>query len=207
MQTIRVISITNLLTFEYKSMIIEVNTKLLDIDEQLNSNQLIFLSMVLNKNQPKYQDVRKVISLISDDDISYLVDQGLITSMERSKSITYLPTDKLKKLLTPKKEHFDLFYDMYPVYVTRPDGSKAYLRINVNKCRRLYNTYVGNSEAEAEHINNCLQYEISKKMREGKLSYMKTMWRWLVDHQWEEADQEMQSEQLTNSQTYGTELI
>ena len=43
-------------------------------------------------------------------------------------------------------------------------------------------------------------------MREGKLSYMKTMWRWLVDHQWEETEQEMQNtEEYTNS--YGTELI
>lgn len=175
--------------------------------EQINLNQLVFLSMILDKNQKNYQDVHKIVSLISDDEISYLINQGLITSMERGNSIIYQATDKVNDFIKPNKSYFDLFYDIYPVYVVRPDGSKSYLRANVNKCRHLYNTYIGNSEAMAEHINKCLEFEISKKMREGKLSYMKTMWRWLVDHQWEETEQEMQNntEEYTNS--YGTELI
>ena len=187
-------------------MIIEVNSKLLDMPEQINLNQLVFLSMILDKNQKHYQDVQKIVSLISDDEISYLINQGLITSMERGNSIIYQVTDKVNDFVKPNKSYFDLFYDIYPVYVVRPDGSKSYLRANVNKCRHLYNNYIGNSEAMAEHINKCLEFEISKKMREGKLSYMKTMWRWLVDHQWEETEQEMQNtEEYTNS--YGTELI
>lgn len=189
-------------------MIIEVNTKLLDLPQHINSNQLIFLSMVLDKNQKTYnQDVRKVISLISDDEISYLIDQGLVTSIERGNSITYIATDVLKDAVSPNKQYFDLFYEMYPVYVMRPDGSKSYLRANINKCRKLYNNYVGSSDAMAEHINKCLEFEISKKMREGKISYMKTMWRWLVDHQWEESEEEMQDTNSQTSDVYGTELI
>lgn len=189
-------------------MIIEVNTNILNYSEQINSNQLLFLSMVLDKNQHTYnQDVRKIVSLISDDEISYLIDQGLITSIERGNSITYQSTDKLKQLVTPTKDYFDLLYDMYPVYVMRPDGSKSYLRANINKCRRLYNSYVGKSDALAEHINNCLKYEIDKKTREGKMGYMKTMWRWLVDHQWEETEEEINDVVSTTINSYGTELI
>ena len=70
-------------------MIIEVNTKLLDEFPELNSNQLLFLSMVLDKNQPSYQDVRKIVSLISDDEIQYLVDQHLLTSIGRDDAVTY----------------------------------------------------------------------------------------------------------------------
>jgi hypothetical protein len=186
-------------------MIIEVNTKILDYPG-ININQLVFLSMVLGKNQPKYQDVRKIVSLISDDEISYLVNQELITSIERGNSITYQPTDKLKTIVAPKKDYFDVFYDMYPVCVVRPDGSKAYLRANVNKCRHLFNTYVGNSEAAADNIIRCLDYEVHKKMSCGKISYMKTMWRWLVDHQWEETEEEMQDATVARND-YGTELI
>lgn len=37
---------------------------------------------------------------------------------------------------------------------------------------------------------------------------MKTMWRWLQDHQWEEIEEEMLNEQQEqNTETYGTELI
>ena len=53
----------------------------------------------------------------------------------------------------------------------------------------------------------CLKFEIDKKTKEGKLSYMKTMWRWLVDHQWEESEEEMNDTVDLNTNAYGTELI
>ena len=92
-------------------MIIETNTKILDIPG-INLNQLIFLSIVLNKNQKNNQDVHKVISLISDDEIQQLIDKDLITSIEKGNSITYTETDKLIKIITPDRDYFDLFYDM-----------------------------------------------------------------------------------------------
>lgn len=188
-------------------MIVEVDTKILDLPVNINMNQLVFLSMVLDKNQKTYnQDVRKLISLVSDDEISYLMNQGFITSIERRGSIIYEPTETLLNVLTPKRDFFDTFYDMYPVYVLRPDGSKSYLRANVHKCRHLYNTYVGKSSEYAEHINKCLSYEINKKTTTGKLSYMKTMWRWLVDHQWEETEEEMKDTETKTQDAYGTDL-
>lgn len=189
-------------------MIIELNTKLLDYPEKLNLNQLVFLSMVLDKNQKNNnQNVRKIVSLISDDEISYLVTQGLITSIERGNLITYQETDKLISFIKPDKSYFDQFYEMYPIYAIRPDGDKVYLRVNKNKCRNLYNLYVSKSFDEAEHINNCLAKELEKKTKTGKLGYMKTMWRWLQDHQWEEIEEEILNEQNQPVQTYGTELI
>ena len=188
-------------------MIIEVNTKLLDEFPELNSNQLLFLSMVLDKNQPSYQDVRKIVSLISDDEIQYLVDQHLISSIERGDSVKYEPTDKLKEQTALSKSYFDLFYDMYPVYVVRADGSKSYLRANVNKCRHFFDTKCGKSSAMAEHIIHCLEYEIDKRMREGSISYMMTMWNWLTRSQWEAVEDEMEDSKKVSVSTYGTELI
>lgn len=188
-------------------MIIEVNTKLINITNNLNLNQLLFLSMVLGKNQKFNQDVQQIVSLISDDEISYLINQGLITSMERGNSIVYQPTDKLKDFVKPNKDYFDLFYDIYPSYVLRPDGTKGYLRTNVNKCRHLFNTYTGGSQAMAEHLIDCLDKEIKRKMNQGKIGYMKTMWRWLVDHQWEETEEEMQDTTINNVSSYGTDIL
>ena len=188
-------------------MIIEVNTDILRAGK-INLNQLIFLSLVLDKNQKSNQDVREIVSQISDDEILDLIDQQLIFSIEREDSSTeYYATDKLKEAIKKKKDYFDLFYEMYPVYVTRPDGSKNYLRANVNKCRHLFNLKVGNSSAMAEHIIKCLDFEISKKMREGKLSYMMTMWNWLSRNQWEAAEEEMSDTENKTVNAYGTELI
>ena len=63
-------------------MIVELNTKLLE-KEDININQLIFLSLVLNKNQKYNQDVRNLISKIDDVEIQELVSKELITSIER----------------------------------------------------------------------------------------------------------------------------
>lgn len=188
-------------------MIIELNTALLNAADKINSNQLIFLSMVLDKNQKNNQDVRKLVSLMNDDDISYLLSQNLVTSIERRNGILYKPTEKLLNLIKPDKDYFDRFYEEYPVYVQRKDGTKAYLRTNVNKCRNMYNQIVGNSEYQANHLLNCLKFEISKKMMSGNMMYMKTMWRWLVDHAWEESEQEMQDTNVKENNGYGNELI
>lgn len=190
-------------------MIIQLDTNLLKAVKNIDLNGLVFLSMVLDKNQKKYtQDVYNVFSLINSDTISYLISQGLVTSIERSDSIIYQPTDKLINLLEPPKDYFNLFYDMYPIYVIRKDGTKSFLRSNVNKCRKLYNMFVGNSVYIAEHINDCLKFEIEKKMKTGNMCYMKTMYRWLQDHQWEETEEEMEASITQNTtKAYGTELF
>ena len=174
--------------------------------EQINTNQLFFLSTVLDKNQKPNQDVRKIVSLISDDEIQYLIDHNLISSTTEGETITYLPTDKLKDFLKPSKTYFELFSEIYPKYVLRPDGTKAYLKTNINRCHHLFNLYTGLSEAMAQHLIDCLNFEVDKRMRNGKLGYMKTMYKWLVEHNWEESEQEMADTQ-TSSTTYGTELI
>ena len=189
-------------------MIVELNTKLLELPEKINLNQLVFLSMVLNKNQSTYdQDVRKLVSLMRDDEISYLIEKGLVTSMERSKSILYEASQKLKTFMEPPRDQFDLFYEMYPIYVLRSDGSKAFLRTNKNKCRNLYNILTGGNNAMCEYINKCLQFEIDKKMKNGNMCYMKTMWRWLQDRQWEASDEEMNNTEQNIQHSYGTELF
>lgn len=188
-------------------MIIEVNTQLLDKEPSLNSSQLIFLGAVLSKNQPNNQDTQKIVSLVSNDDILRLIELGLITLIEKGEDKAYLPTEKLKEEVEPKKDYFDLFYDMYPVYVMRKDGTKSYLRANVNKCRNFFNVKCGRSAAMAEHIIKCLDYEISKRMREGSLGYMMTMWNWLTRSQWEAIEDEMNDNSTATNNTYGTELI
>lgn len=187
-------------------MIIEVDTALLDAAENLNSNQLIFLSMVLDKNHKNNQDVRRLVSLMQDDEISYLLEQGLVDSIERAGGIQYKPSEKLLDFVKPEVDYFTQFYNEYPIYVDRPDGTKSYLRTNVNKCRNMFNQITNERKIMVDHLIKCLKFEIDKKMRTGKIGYMKTMWRWLVDRTWEESAQEM--EDTTNKQkAYGQDII
>jgi len=187
-------------------MIVELNTKLLE-KEDININQLVFLSLVLNKNQKYNQDVRNLISKIDDVEIQELVSKKLITSIERGNTITYKITDKLKQdIIGDDDSWFDKFYNLYPIYVLRPDGTKGFLRGNINKCRSQYNSIVGNSEDTANRIYDALKFQIEHYTNTGKLSYFKTMWNWITKHEWEAIEDEMNYES-TPTNTYGTELV
>ena len=56
----------------------------------------------------------------------------------------------------------------------------------------------------------CLQFEIDNKMLTGKLGYMKTMWKWLTQREWEVMEEMMQEEDNISQQNtygYGTRII
>lgn len=189
-------------------MIIEVDTSLLEKIDNLNINQLVFLNLLLNDYQSNNQDILKLISLVSDEDIADLNRRDLIVTTHTNDSISYDLSNKSKTLLV-EKDWFDEFYEQFPVYVVRPDGTRDYLRVNVNKCRQQYKKIVGRSKAMHQHLLKALKYDIEKKTLNGKLSYMKSMWKWLTQCEWENYDEELKykDEQTKTISNYGTGLI
>jgi len=58
-----------------------------------------------------------------------------------------------------------------------------------------------------EHIVNCLKYEIDNKMQTGKIGYMKTMWKWLTQREWETTEEQMKVDTpSTEYYNYGTDI-
>lgn len=191
-------------------MILELDTSLFDIYGEMSINQLVFLTLVLNENQSNNQDIHQFLSRISENEIQELVDSNIITVITSGDSKIYSISEDTRKHLKQDKSWFDEFYEVFPVYVTRPDGTKGFLRSNINKCRKEYNRIVGKSRAMHEHLIKCLQFEIDNKMITGKIGYMKTMWKWLTQREWEVTEEEMQfsMEQDINDETaYGANII
>lgn len=188
-------------------MILEIDTTLFDIGE-ISINQLVFLTLCMNENQTYNQDIHKFLSRISEADIQSLIDQNLITSTTDGDNKVYSITDKMRNYLKTDKTLFDEFYDLFPVYVTRPDGTKGFLRANIAKCRKEYTRIIGKSRAMHDHIMGCLRYEIDSKMLTGKIGYMKTMWKWLTQHEWEALEEEMQNTIIDSNNTgnYGERI-
>lgn len=60
-----------------------------------------------------------------------------------------------------------------------------------------------------QHLLKALKYDIEKKTLNGKLSYMKSMWKWLTQCEWENYDEELKykDEQTKTISNYGTGLI
>ena len=187
-------------------MILEIDTSILDRISDLSMNQLVFLTLVLSDNQTINQDIQKLLSLVNEEEIQELESRGLIATSTVDNTTVIKKTEKLEELLKEDKAMFDMFYDQFPVYVMRPDGTKGFLRANVNKCRKEYNRIVGKSKAMHEHIMDCLKYEIDERMRTGKIGYMKTMWKWLTQHEWECYEEQMNLEQQT-ANSYGTGIL
>lgn len=188
-------------------MILELDTTLLDMFNDLSINQLVFLTLVLNEPQNKNQDIHSFLSRISEIEIQGLIDNNLITVTTSGDNKIYKVTDKLTPYLEEDKTWFDEFYEVFPTYVDRPDGTKGFLRTNINRCRNEYKKIVGKSKAMHEHIMECLKFEVNDKMMTGKLGYFKTMWKWLVQHEWEVIEEQMRHEQSVepiNEISYGT---
>lgn len=191
-------------------MILELDTSLFDIYGKMSINQLVFLTLVLNENQSNNQDIHQFLSRISENEIQELVDSNIITVITSGDSKIYSISEDTRKHLKQDKSWFDEFYEVFPVYVTRPDGTKGFLRSNINKCRKEYNRIVGKSRAMHEHLIKCLQFEIDNKMITGKIGYMKTMWKWLTQREWEVTEEEMQfsmEQYINNEVAYGANII
>ena len=187
-------------------MILEIDTSILDRIPTLSINQLVFLTLVLNDIKTINQDIQRLLSLVNEEEIRELEHLGLISIQYDGDTKVINKTSKLVELLKEDKTMFDEFYDQFPVYVTRPDGTKGFLRANINKCRKEYNRIIGKSKAMHNHIMACLRYEIDDKMRTGKIGYMKTMWKWLTQHEWEYYEEQMNLEQQT-ANSYGTGIL
>lgn len=189
-------------------MIVEIDTKLLDkLGENISINQLVFLTLVLSKDQKNCQGLRSLFSRLNDNEIQELIDLGYVSKSQDSNQTIYSPTILLTEKIGEKIDMFDQFFAMYPVYVDRPDGTKDYLRSNLNKCRAFYKVICGKSQAAHEHILECLKYDLEKKSMNGKLSYMKRMWQWLTSREWESIEQEMlDKKDEPIQQTYGTDI-
>lgn len=187
---------------------INIDTSYIKKIKGLTLGQLVFLNLVADKSSSNQKDA-SVISLIAEKEIQDLIDRKLVSCAKNDTKVIYEVTQEFKDLTGNIDDPFEQFYDLFPAIVIRPDGTKGFLRTNVSKCRILYRQTIGKSIAMHNHIMECLQHEINYKMMTNKLGYMKTMYKWLTNHEWETSEQQMKEDivQPENNEVYGTELL
>ena len=163
-------------------MLIEID---LDTCEklQVTPNQLIFVKLLIEKNQKNIKKYSEV-SGVNISDVDSLIERDIIQADSRSEDFTKLViTDEFLNSLD-QKDFFDEFYEEYPKLVVRSDGIKDYLRTDINRCRKYYNQQVGRSKLKHENIMKCLRYEVDYRRKSGNMSYMKRMPKWLLSEEW-----------------------
>lgn len=188
-------------------MILELDTSLLKLFK-ISINQLVFINLVLNENQKNNQDIHELLSRVSDEEIQDLIQRNIIVvTISDDNKIYRLSEQTVEATKKDADAMFNEFYEVFPVYVTRPDGTKGFLRTNINKCRKEYNKIIRKSRSMHEYITNALKWEVENKTTTGKIGYMKTMWKWLTQREWECYEEQMQLDQHTKVQRYGSDFL
>ena len=159
--------------------------------------------LILNQNASEVLNINVDEEFYNDEHFTS-EEQSFIKSMGRGRKIT--KGIELVDKLTPKDILFEQFYTLYPIMVSRPDGTKGFLRSNVKKCRDYYNKLVKGNPDLHNRIITALNFELSDKAMTGKLGYMKTMWKWLTSHEWELIEEQMNINQPETTMLYGTKL-
>ena len=184
-------------------MIIEVDLdKVLDYD--ISVNQYIFIKSLSSNQLDRIKSF--VSNRISDDDIVDLINKCVITddSTKVKASLTEEFIDSISG--TFQKDLFQIFYEIYPTSVVRPDGIKDYLRTDLNRCKKLYKQIVGNNHVKHDNLIKCLNYEIENKRKTNKMGYFKKMRTWLVSEQWIEAEEALKDFKPLITMAYGTDI-
>jgi hypothetical protein len=142
-------------------------------------------------------------------DIKYLIDNKFLERYEITTLLDlkgYLVTAKYKDMVITG-DFFDELLENYPSKVIRPDGSSDFLRTDLKRCRTKYTTKTKNKRVKHEHILKCLKFEVSKRVAEGSLKYMKRLPKWLESEEWTAYEDAIKdSANTTIVHGYGTEL-
>lgn len=83
-----------------------------------------------------------------------------------------------------KDDFFEELLLEFPGMVLRPDGTKDYLKTDLNKCRKLYIQLVKKDDVLHKQIMECLRLEVIERNATNKMGYMKRLHRWLDSEEW-----------------------
>lgn len=92
-------------------------------------------------------------------------------------------TEKAKKLFD-SSDWFDEVLKAYPTYAIRTDGTKDYLKIDTNRCRKFYNKYVGKDRSKHDQILEALKTEITIREAENSTNFFFRLPKWLSSEYW-----------------------
>ena len=78
-------------------MILELDTSLLN-KYNISINQLVFISLVLNDNQPNNQDIQELLSRVNEEEIQELIQRNIVVVNISDNNQIYSPSEELLKL-------------------------------------------------------------------------------------------------------------
>jgi len=181
-------------------MLLQVDVESL-IKNKITIDQFLIASLIYEKN---YELLSNYLDLYSSNELKVLflglIRAGLIENNNEEQEVYDFNKFEVRpafiKILA-QGDYFDEILQTYPAFISRPDGSKDYLKVDLNRCRKLYSKITGNKYMVHQNILNCLQYEVALRRKENSFAYMKRLPKWLTSEEWKSYEQRILDESLS----------
>jgi len=172
-------------------------------DLGLTLNQYVFLKSHLPN---KVKGIKNYVkNHITNEDVSKLIELGYIDNTSSLDSVNFTDLWYSMNMGEYNDDWFKSFHERFPTSVNRPDGSKDYLRTNLNRCRALYREIVKDNYDTHLRLCSAVDKEIQLKRKYGKMSFFRRMDNWLKNESWLEIEA-IDENPTNNIQTYGTTI-
>lgn len=188
-----------------------------DVNSLIYNRLTVDLYLILQLiNDKQYDTFNKYLALYTNEEkktlfnklntLGYCINRNGLDEYDPNK--IEITTSFSKFLLSG--DFFDELVQVFPVSVTRSDGTRDYLRVDLKRSKIMYSKITKNKLAMHNHILDCLRFEIATKTRNNGMQWMKRLPKWLVSEEWkvyEQALQDAKYDSLTHEDLgYGTKL-
>ena len=196
-------------------MILEIDTQFL-LDNKITAHQYIIAKLVSDNKIPLLKKYITYTNTLNDiyKDLGQLKSAGFLSSTHNTGSIISLEnisvSSKFIKAFSYSEDPFDELYALYPIKVLRPDGTYDYLRVDQQRCRKLYHNIISSKPSIHKHIIKCLRSEINDRDSKGQMTYFKRMPAWLTSEAWKTYEDHVEGDANSTLEekrkTYGSNI-
>lgn len=177
-------------------MLLQVDVKDL-IYNRITADQYLIAQLLVDNET---ELVKQFVNIYSNEELKILFDRMGRTGLTINNNnpgemdILKLIVSPSFKNMSAEGDFFDEFLLSFPPSITRPDGTRDYLRTDITRCRSNYRKITKKKYAIHKHILDCLKFEVQIREKEGNLAYMKRLPKWLSTEEWKVYEQRLKDE-------------
>lgn len=190
-------------------MLINIDTKVLT-KYRISINQFVILFLVYTEDLKLLEHLVDYRSENIINEVKELINRNFITyKSELNDQMINVCNIELKPQalqIFATNDCFDELLGLFPTVVTRTDGTKDYLKLDLNRTRKAYSKLIGKNRAKHDQIMDCLVLEIQDKTRTGKMGYFTRLPKWVASEGWSAYEHCLNDDTETNTVKYGEQL-
>lgn len=159
----------------------------------ITPDEYTLLQLIQNRAFVTARKLLQKVPTLTSSTLDKLVEKRLIHN-SNSKGEMDVSHIMLRNKFLGEVNKDDFFEELlleFPGMVVRPDGTKDYLKTDLNKSRKLYSQLIKKDEVLHKQIMECLRYEVRERNRTNKLGYMKRLHKWLHSEEWKSWQQQL----------------